>query len=464
MRKRYRKLQPKQLQGNETFFKPTIQKKLNVGKPGDKYEVEADVMADKVTNKNNGETKVQRKEGEEDIQQKPLGASVTPLVQKMEGSEEESVQTKQEALQLMEEEESVQKMESGEEDVQTKCADCEEDKKVQKMEENETAQTKTNGEPKSPTSIEGKLKSSSGKGNKMNKETAAEMEKGFGVDFGKVNIHTDENAIQMSKTLGAQAFTHGNDIYFNKGKYNPNSKEGKHLLAHELTHTIQQTGMIQKSLAKDYSEDLEADKFRESYRLEQAHDNKRLIEKGSRGEHVRKLQKGLMGISFDLPNYGADGDFGTETKKAVTGFQSEFGLAIDGIVGPETIGRLDDIYSGKNLDGNCCGEGFQLPQTGLTFNINSSVMTKMTFCSKGDFKISSFGDWVKPHNAKHYHIFLTAIQGGTIHKINRRYDVGRTETQSFKVKTKGCIFFKVIIKVISPGTSPNLKGSFSVTN
>jgi Domain of unknown function (DUF4157) len=42
--------------------------------------------------------------------------------------------------------------------------------------------------------------------------------------------------------LGAQAFTNGNDIYFNNGKYNPNSKDGKHLLAHELTHTVQQSG------------------------------------------------------------------------------------------------------------------------------------------------------------------------------------------------------------------------------
>jgi len=48
MRRRYRKPPPKQVQGNETFFKPSVQRKLNVGKPGDKYEVEADKMADQV--------------------------------------------------------------------------------------------------------------------------------------------------------------------------------------------------------------------------------------------------------------------------------------------------------------------------------------------------------------------------------------------------------------------------------
>ena len=51
---------------------------------------------------------------------------------------------------------------------------------------------------------------------------------------------------KMSRDIGAQAFTHGNDIYFDKGKYNPNTREGKHLLTHELTHTIQQKGMIHK--------------------------------------------------------------------------------------------------------------------------------------------------------------------------------------------------------------------------
>ncbi len=46
----------------------------------------------------------------------------------------------------------------------------------------------------------------------------------------------------MNKGLGAQAFTHGSDIYFNEGKYDPDSNSGKRLLAHESTHTVQQGG------------------------------------------------------------------------------------------------------------------------------------------------------------------------------------------------------------------------------
>ena len=76
----------------------------------------------------------------------------------------------------------------------------------------------------------------------MAAHTMSQMQSGFGADFSQVRIHTDSNAVQLSKDLGAQAFTHGNDIYFNEGKYNPSSTSGQHLLAHELTHTIQQGG------------------------------------------------------------------------------------------------------------------------------------------------------------------------------------------------------------------------------
>src|SRR4030095_10063138 len=58
---------------------------------------------------------------------------------------------------------------------------------------------------------------------------------------GNVNIHSGSEAIQMNRELNAKAFTVGSDIYFSEGQYNPASDEGKHLLAHELTHTLQQS-------------------------------------------------------------------------------------------------------------------------------------------------------------------------------------------------------------------------------
>ncbi len=246
----------------DQFFQP----KLKMGKPGDAYEVEADKMADKVVNKTTADTAVQSKGNEEEIQQKPLASEVTPLVQKKEAAEEEVVQQmpqEEEALQKKGEEEEVQMKEEEEvqakeeEEVQAKCADCEkegsvqkkEEEEVQNKEEEEVQAKEANSKPNtSNSSFESKLRNGNG-GQQLDHQTRQEMESGFGADFSGVNIHNDSHAQQMSQEIGAQAFTHGNDIYFNEGKYNPDSKEGKHLLAHELTHTIQQNGMVSKKEA-----------------------------------------------------------------------------------------------------------------------------------------------------------------------------------------------------------------------
>lgn len=87
-------------------------------------------------------------------------------------------------------------------------------------------------------------------GQKLPASTKSKMEAGFQSDFSGVKIHNDENAHKMSASLNAKAFTTGSDIYFGKGHYNPNSQKGEHLIAHELTHTLQQSadgGMIQRA-------------------------------------------------------------------------------------------------------------------------------------------------------------------------------------------------------------------------
>jgi len=99
-------------------------------------------------------------------------------------------------------------------------------------------------------SIENKINASKGSGSPLDSSTRTEMENGFGHDFSGVRVHTDSEAQQMNKNLNAQAFTHGQDIYFDEGKYNPGTTSGKHLLAHELTHTVQQTGAIGRKMVQ----------------------------------------------------------------------------------------------------------------------------------------------------------------------------------------------------------------------
>lgn len=96
--------------------------------------------------------------------------------------------------------------------------------------------------------VSDQINSTRGNGNSMDATTQSFMESRFGTAFNGVKIHTNDEAIQMNRELSARAFTIGNDIYFNEGQYQPGSDSGKHLLAHELTHTVQQNKMINRKL------------------------------------------------------------------------------------------------------------------------------------------------------------------------------------------------------------------------
>jgi hypothetical protein len=242
---------------NEPFFQPknAIQTKLNIGKADDKYEREADMVADKV---------VQRlavhepsKASEKNIQAKPLLNTITPFIQTKCATCE-----KEEKLQKKEEEDREEPMELQRkpifesnaeppdgELVQRKCEECERaemsgtQKKCDHCEEEEKNLQKkedTNSEQSASTAIESRLNNSQGSGSPLPADVNSSMGHAFGSDFSEVRIHNDPNASELSKNLHAQAFTHGNDIYFNSGKYDASSTAGKHLLAHELTHTVQQ--------------------------------------------------------------------------------------------------------------------------------------------------------------------------------------------------------------------------------
>ena len=69
------------------------------------------------------------------------------------------------------------------------------------------------------------------------------FEASFGHDFSRVKIHTDGVAAQSARSVGARAFTVGSDIVFNSNEFQPHSPAGRHLLAHELTHVVQQSAL-----------------------------------------------------------------------------------------------------------------------------------------------------------------------------------------------------------------------------
>lgn len=79
-----------------------------------------------------------------------------------------------------------------------------------------------------------------GGGEPLDAGTRSVMESHLGQDFGAVRIHTDAAASESARSVNAQAYTVGNDVVFQSGHYDPGSAEGQHMLAHELTHVVQQ--------------------------------------------------------------------------------------------------------------------------------------------------------------------------------------------------------------------------------
>jgi hypothetical protein len=197
-----------------------IQAKLAINKPGDKYEQEADRIADQVMRMPDPvaqrQAVLEEEEEDETLQMKPLVTQITPLVQR-EAIDEEEDEEEEIALQrqsLMEEEEDEELLQAKQTDAQVSTVTSSVGAAVQSV-------RKGGGQPLDPA-------------------TRAFMEPRFGHDFGRVRIHTDSRAAAAARAVDAQAFTIGSDVAFGEGGYTPRTNDGLRLLAHELAHVLQQ--------------------------------------------------------------------------------------------------------------------------------------------------------------------------------------------------------------------------------
>ncbi|MFQ5598901.1 MAG: DUF4157 domain-containing protein, partial [Nitrospiria bacterium] len=105
-------------------------------------------------------------------------------------------------------------------------------------------QAKTTGgtAPKVPTEIGTGIRSLQGGGRPLSKSERGFFEPRFGQDFSQVRLHNGAQAAALAQSMHARAFTLGHDVVFGAREYTPNSHIGRRLLAHELTHVVQQNG------------------------------------------------------------------------------------------------------------------------------------------------------------------------------------------------------------------------------
>jgi len=145
------------------------------------------------------------------------------------------------------EEEKVQRLPEKKEDKKlNRMPEKKEEEKIHKKEdkkEEEKINKKEGAGPVANTSASNYISSINGKGQSMDAGVQSFYESRMGADFSDVKIHTGKEAVESAKHINAQAYAYGNHIVFNDGKYQPGSGEGKHLLAHELAHVMQQKGV-----------------------------------------------------------------------------------------------------------------------------------------------------------------------------------------------------------------------------
>ena len=219
---------------------------LAINEPGDRFEREADSVADQVMRA--PETPVSRASSPGGLQRKCAACR-----------DEEEEQKLQRQIALPGDNTRLQRqILSGADRVslQRKCATCEEEEEalLQRKEDGST------GTDVAPGIVHDVLRAP---GRPLDGETRAFMEPRFGYDFSGVRVHNDARAAESARAVNASAYTVGSHVVFGQGQHSPSSDHGRRLLAHELTHVVQQgaaveghqqgAGQVQRSMASSIS-------------------------------------------------------------------------------------------------------------------------------------------------------------------------------------------------------------------
>ncbi|WP_247828958.1 eCIS core domain-containing protein [Arthrobacter antioxidans] len=254
-------LSPAQALGNQ--FMRTVQPKMTVNAPGDAYEQEADRLAGRVVAEQmpQPQSETGGSGSTVPLQFKPLAGQVTPLVQRAAKPAREKKKpavpavppAKPAAKQPKEPKEPAQETKHArrrskeawkkDDDAPAKKAQTTRKNAPQLGDEDDAVHKpvqKKGGAGEAAPGVEEDITRMEHGGRPLDPATRAYFESRFGADFGTVRIHDDADAAQVASSVNAEAFTQGRHIFFNSGRYAPAGTSGRRLLAHELTHVIQQ--------------------------------------------------------------------------------------------------------------------------------------------------------------------------------------------------------------------------------
>ncbi|ELS32854.1 MULTISPECIES: DUF4157 domain-containing protein [Pseudanabaena] len=216
----------------------TLQTKLNIGEPDDKYEKEADKTAKTVVEKT-----VVEKINKPDIQRTKLPKlSRTDLVTPMDSTLQNQPIQKQEVTEEMEIEKSQESLLGFTENPEPPPIKPREIGGNRLRRKPLLQRHENIGGGEASQNLESSIQRMRGSGQPLEPKLKLKMERAMGTDFSTVKIHTDTQSDRLNQSIQAKAFTTGQDVFFRQGAYAPTSRDGQELIAHELTHVVQQNG------------------------------------------------------------------------------------------------------------------------------------------------------------------------------------------------------------------------------
>lgn len=201
-----------------------IQPKLTIGPVNDQYEQEADRVATQVVSQVNSPVEPGqplRRMGEEEDEELLQGKRMADSIQRQDELEEED-----ELLQGKRLTDTVQRM-----------GEVEEEDELQLK---SLLQRRSDGAADASPELEESIQQARGGGQALSDNVRLPMENAFGANFSRVKVHTDTRADHLNQSIQARAFTTGQDIFMRQGEFSTGSRSGQELLAHELTHVVQQ--------------------------------------------------------------------------------------------------------------------------------------------------------------------------------------------------------------------------------
>ena len=172
-------------------------------------------------------------------------------------------------------------------------------------------------------------------GHSLDAGTKSLMESRFGQDFGDVRVHTDGQAGESAQAFKARAYTVGNDIVFGEGQYKPETEEGKQLLAHELTHVVQQ-GMPLTLV----SQDLESRRPTSTYENEAGMMSESFI----RGHQIARVSALGTGITIQRAKQGTNVFSEEKAEEIMERWQTEGFYRVS-----ETMERTDEFEEWEDI-------------------------------------------------------------------------------------------------------------------